>query len=152
MNANDRPVLVAQQAPAKDDSDAAKKDDAKGGKADDSPAARYARRWPQKVKVGALVGLPVNDDDDRTLGHIRQVVKAPDGGIKLIVDYNRTFGWFGWFTKPVAVPLEAVAIYGRQVASREMQPPEYKAATPWVEGRDERLADGDTVRIALMRR
>jgi hypothetical protein len=116
---------------------------------DDSPAAKYARRYPQKARVGDLIGLPVNDDDDRTLGHIRQIVRSPDGSIKLIVSYSR---WFGWFGHPVAVPLEVVAIYGRQLASLEMKPDEYKKAPTWVEGRDTRLGDNETIRVALMRR
>ena len=39
---------------------------------DASPAAKMARRFPQKVKVGDLIGLPILDDDDVTLGHVQQ--------------------------------------------------------------------------------
>jgi len=119
---------------------------------DDSPAARMARRWPQKVLVGALVGLPVNDDGDRTLGLVERVVRAPDGGIKLIVDYNRTFGWFGWFTRPVAVPIEVVAIYGKQIASLDMQPDAYAKAPTWMRGQEVDLPKDEVIRIALTKR
>ena len=119
---------------------------------DDSPQARMARRWPQKTRVAALVGLPVNDDGDRTLGIVREVVRAPDGSIRLVVAYNRTFGWFGWFTRLVAVPIEVVALYGKQLASLDMQPPAWAAAPTWVAGTDRPLAGDEIIRVALTKR
>ncbi len=119
---------------------------------DESPAARMARRWPQKVRVDALVGLPVNDDRDRALGRVEQVVRAPDGALRLIVRYNRTFAWFGWFTRPVAVPIEVVALYGRQLASLDMQPDAYADAPTWVAGDDRPLAGDEVIRVALTKR
>ena len=119
---------------------------------DDSPAARMARRWPQDVRVATLVGLPVNDDRDRTLGIVRDVVRSPDASIRLVVAYNRTFGWFGWFTRPVAVPIEVVALYGRQLASLDMQPDAWRAAPTWMPGGDRPLAHEDVIRIALTKR
>ena len=119
---------------------------------DDSPAARMARRWPQKVRVDTLVGLPVNDDGDRTLGIVRQVVRTSDGSIRLIVAYNRTFSWFGWFTRPVAVPIEVVAMYGRQLASVDMQPAAYEAAPTWVPGPDRALGNDEVIRVAVTKR
>jgi hypothetical protein len=142
MTLNEPSPLLAQQTPAPDPAPPR----------DDSPAARMARRWPQPVKVGALVGLPMLDDDDRTLGFVKQVVKGQRGDIKLIVAYNRAFGWFGWFTRAVAVPIEVVAIFGRQIGSIDMQPERYEAAPTWVEGDDTRLGENETIRIALMRR
>ncbi len=71
---------------------------------------RMRRRFPQAVRVGDLIGLPVLDDDSRTLGHVRQVVRTPAGKIKLIVAYG---GFLGFGTRPVAVPIEVVGILGR---------------------------------------
>lgn len=119
---------------------------------DDSPAAKMARRWPQKVRVDTLLNLPVNDDRDRTLGIVRRVVRAPDGSVRLIVAYNRTFSWFGWFTRPVAVPIEVVAMYGRQLASLDMQPDAYAAAPTWVSGAEPAIANDEVVRVAVTKR
>jgi hypothetical protein len=69
---------------------------------------RMLRRFPQPVRVGFLVGLPVLDDRESTLGWVRQVVRTPQGKIRLIVSYSR---WFGWFGRPVAVPIEVVGIH-----------------------------------------
>ena len=106
--------------------------------------AKMARRFPQKVKVGDLIGLPVEDDDDIALGHVQQVVRSPEDKIKLIVTYSR---WFGWFGRPVAVPMEAVAILGKEIASLEMPPAEYKKAPTWVAGTDRPLPESEIIRI-----
>ena len=116
---------------------------------DEPLEAKMARRFPQKVKVGDLIGQPVLDDDDVTLGHVQQVVRSPQGKIKLIVAYSR---WFGWFGHPVAVPIEAVAIFGKQLASLEMPPGEYEKAPTWMAGTDRPLPESEIIRIALTRR
>lgn len=109
---------------------------------------RMNRRFPQPVQVGFLVGLPVLDDSSSTLGHVRQVVRTPAGTIVLIVSYSR---WFGWFGRPVAVPIEAVGIEGRQIASLDMPSSEYATAPTWQGQGATVLPDDATIRIALAR-
>src|SRR5260370_29272894 len=113
---------------------------------DDSLEARMARRFPQKVKVGDLIGLPVLDDNEVTLGHVTQVVRSPEGKVKLVVSYSR---WFGWFGRPVAVPIEAVAILAKQIASLEMPPAEYENAPTWTAGTDRPRPDSEILRIPV---
>ena len=119
----DHTFVVAQQTPA----DAAKTTT----KDDDSLEAKYNRRFPQPTKVGHLIGLPVLDDNDVTLGYVQKVVRTPEGKIELIVSYSK---WFGWFGRPVAVPIEAVAILALQLDSVEMQPEDYAEAPTWIAG------------------
>jgi hypothetical protein len=116
---------------------------------DNSPEARMNSRFPQKVRVGDLIGLPVLDDNDVTLGNVQKVVRTPEGKIRLIVSYSR---WFGWFGRPVTVPIEAVVILGRQIDSVDMQPEEYEKALTWSAGNDQTIADDEIIRIALGRR
>jgi hypothetical protein len=112
---------------------------------------RMNRRFPQPVRVGDLIGLPVLDDRSSTLGYVRQVVRTAAGKIELIVSYSRWFGWFGWFGRPVAVPIEAVGIEGRQLASLDMARGEYATAPTW-QGQDATaLPEDATIRIALAR-
>lgn len=115
--------------------------------------ARMARRFPQPVRVGDLIGLPLLDDDSVTLGHVRSVVRDPQGKIRLIVSYGGWLGgWLNWGGRPVAVPLEVVGIYGRQIAALDITPKEIATAPRWTAGGDQPIAPGDTIRIALARR
>lgn len=112
-------------------------------------AERMQRRYPQPVRVADLVGIPVLDDDSRTLGYVRQVVRTPQGVIELVVSYG---GWFGWGARPVAVPIEVVGIFGRQLASLDMPRSEYAAAPTWRPGADTVLSGDANVVVALARR
>jgi sporulation protein YlmC with PRC-barrel domain len=106
-------------------------------------------RFPQPVRVGDLIGLPVLDDDDSTLGRVREVVRDPQGKIKLIVSYSR---WWGLGGRPVAVPLEVVIILGRQIDAVDMKPAEFAAAPTWVAGTDQPIAPDQIIRIGIGRR
>lgn len=119
-----------------------------------SPAERMKRRFPQPIRVGDLVGLPMLDGRDSTLGFIEQVVRTPSGSIVLIVSYRGWLGWapFDWGRRPVGVPLEAVAILGRQVAALDFSREQFAAAPPFAAGEGVPLAPGDTIAIAVTRR
>jgi hypothetical protein len=119
--------------------------------------ARMQRRFPQPVRVGDLIGLPVLDDNDSTLGHVREVVRGPDGKIRLIVSYGGWLGgWLNWGGRPVAVPIELVGILGRQIAAIDMPRKEFATAPTWTPGAapggDQPIPAGETIRIALTRR
>jgi sporulation protein YlmC with PRC-barrel domain len=111
--------------------------------------ARMQMRFPQPVRVGDLIGLPVLDDEDSTLGRVREVVRDPEGKIKLIVSYSR---WWGLGGRPVAVPLEVVIILGRQIDAVDMKPAEFAAAPTWVAGTDQPIAPDQIIRIGIGRR
>lgn len=114
-----------------------------------SPEERMRRRYPQPVKVGDLIGLPVLDDRDRTLGRVQRLVRAPNGKIRLIVSYG---GLFGWKQRLIAVPIEVVAIAGRQLAALDMTRAQFDAAPTWSDTEDRPIAAEEMVRVALYRR
>src|ERR1700730_5386035 len=89
---------------------------------------RMQARYPQPVRVGDLIGLPVLDDSARTLGYVREIVRTNENKIELIVDYR---GFLDWRSRPVAVPLEVVGIAGRQISSHDMPRNEYASAPTW---------------------
>jgi PRC-barrel domain len=117
--------------------------------ADLSPEQKMQRRHPQPVKVGDLIGLPVLDFGDRTLGYVKGVVQTADGKIKLIVPYG---GFLGWGRRPVAVSIEVVAIAGRQIAALDMTRAEFDAAPAWADPLSQSLPASETIRIGLYRR
>jgi len=114
-----------------------------------SPEQKMQRRYPQPVKVGDFIGLPVLDDDDRTLGRIKSVVRTAAGKIQLIVAYG---GFLGWRTRLVAVPIEVVAIAGRQLAALDMTRAEFDAAPPWSDPQSQVIPTTDVIRVALYKR
>ena len=109
---------------------------------------RYLKRFPQPVRVGDLIGLPVLDEQASTLGTVRQVVRTPQGQIELIVSYSP---WWGWFGRPVAVRLEVLGIEGRQLVSLDMDPDEYAKAPTWDDPSATVLPADATIRVALGR-
>jgi hypothetical protein len=109
---------------------------------------RYLSRFPQPARVGDLIGLPVLDLNSSTLGYVLQVARTPDGEIEFIVGYS---WWWGWFGRPVAVPLEVLGVAGRQLVSLDMPPSEYAAAPTWHDTGAARLPADATVRVALAR-
>jgi hypothetical protein len=110
---------------------------------------RMRARFPQQVRVGDLIGLPVLDESASTIGHVTKVVRTKDDKIALIVAYG---GLFGWGARPVAVPIEAVGVLGRQIASLDMAPSQYASAPSWRDASAQALPDDATIRIALARR
>jgi len=109
---------------------------------------RYRRRFPQPARVGDLIGLPVLDLNASTIGYVQQIVRTPAGRIELIVAYSR---WWGWFGRPVAVPLEALGIAGRQLVSLDMPPGDYAAAPTWQGAGAAVLPPDAIIRVALAR-
>jgi hypothetical protein len=119
-----------------------------------TPEERMKRRYPQPVRVGFLVGLPVLDERDSTLGHIREVVRMGDGKIVLVVPHRAWLAWapLDWGRKPVAVPIETVAILARQVAALEFSRADFAAAPAFAAGQGTVLAADDIIKIAVTRR
>lgn len=114
-----------------------------------SPEEKMARRFPQPVKVSYLVGLPMIDERNETLGHIRQVVRNGAGKIRLVIAYG---GLFGIGSRLIAVPVEVCAMLGRQVAAADMPRDAFEPAPTWYGSGDETLAAGEIIRVAVMRR
>jgi hypothetical protein len=115
---------------------------------------RMNRRYPQPIRVGTLIGARVSDNDSRTIGAIRQVVRTAQGKVEVVVD---CCGWFGFGSRQVLVPIAVLGVFGREVASLDWERSAYAGApawqrSQWRESGGTVLADDDTVRIALARR
>lgn len=119
-----------------------------------TPEQKMQRRFPQPVLVGDLIGLPVLDFDDSTIGYVREVVRSPDGKISLIVPYSARFGWLRteWGKRPVAVPIEAVAILARQIDAIDLSREDIAALPDWMPSQAAPLPPHEKTLIALGRR
>ena len=92
------------------------------------------------------------DDYDLTIGYIRQVVRTPEGKIRLIVTQGGWLGpWFSLGARLTAVPIEVVVILGRQLAAFDMPRQEFASAPTW-SGDGSRIEPDETIKIAIARR
>ena len=143
-------LAVADASPSAPPAEAAKKQP--------TPEERMQARFPQPVKVGDLIGLPVLDGGDSTIGYVENVVKTKDGKIQLVVPYGKWFGWLrsdGWLNavrRPVVVPIEVVAILGRQIDALDMERTDFDHAPVWIASAAAPMAPGDMIQIAVARR
>jgi hypothetical protein len=123
-----------------------------------SPEEKFARRFPQPAKVGDLIGLAVLDDGDSTIGFVKDIVRSPAGKIELVVPYARWFGWIGnggivenW-RRPVAVPIEKVAMLGKQIAALDMPREDFDKAPDFIAAQATPIGREETILVALTRR
>lgn len=114
-----------------------------------SPEEKMQRRFPQPVRVGDLIGLPVLDDSDRTIGYVKFVVRTSTDKIQLIVPYG---GFLGWRQRLVPVPIEVVAIAGRQIAALDMARAAFDGASAWNEAVTKPIGPDEVIRIGLYKR
>lgn len=125
----------------------------KGDEPELTPEQIFKKRYPQPVRVGNLIGLPVLDYDDSTIGYVREVVRSPDGKISLIVPYSARFGWVRteWGKRLVAVPIETVTILARQLDA-DMSREDFDDADTWTPSEGKPIPPNDKTLIALGRR
>jgi hypothetical protein len=114
-----------------------------------TPEQKMERRFPQKVRVGDLIGLPMLDYDDRTMGRVTDVVRTADGRIRLI---STCCGYFDWNRHQVAVPIETVAILARQIDVLDITREDFFSLASWNGGDGTKLGADETIRIAISRR
>ncbi len=127
---------------------AAQADDAKPPP---TPEQRMQARFPQKVRVGDLIGLPLLDDSHSTLGFVREVARGTDGKLELVIGYGGILSYLGWDIRPVAAPIEVVCIRGRELGSLDMPRSEYAAALTWRQDGSAKLPPDATILVALCR-
>jgi len=145
---------VRAAGPPPHDQNAKAGGDAQAQETELTPEQKFRKRFPQSARVDHLIGLPVLDDDDSTIGYVREVVRAPDGKISLIVPYSAWFGWLraDWGKRAVAVPIEAVTLLARQFDSVDMSRDEYSDAPTWMAAQAEALPPDEKIVVALGRR
>jgi hypothetical protein len=118
-----------------------------------SPEETMRRRWPHPARVRDLIGLPLLDWSDNTLGYVQRLVRTRDGKIQLIVRYGGWFGWIGWWQRPIAVPIEVVALLGPHVTLVDIGPKDLRDVPTWQPSEDSiEIAGDDVIRVALTRR
>ena len=111
-------------------------------------AERAARRFPQPVRVGDLVGRDVLApvESQPVLGRVDRLARRADGGTDVVIRAGTTLGRGG---RPVAVPIEAVALLGEHVALIDYSPDQLAGLPTAQPG--PALAPGDSVKVGLVK-
>jgi hypothetical protein len=73
-----------------------------------------AMRFPQPVRAGDLLGRVVLRpvESQNVLGRVRRVVRDQSGQIMVVVDFG---GVFGFGSRPISVPLDAMVLLGQDM-------------------------------------
>ena len=84
-------------------------------------AEASARRFPQPVQVRDLLNREVLRpvESQPVVGRVREIVKRADGKIEVVVNFG---GLFGFFTRPVAVPVDAMVLVGQYLEIVDFTP------------------------------
>jgi hypothetical protein len=105
-------------------------------------------RFPQKVRVGDLIGIPVQDYDSRTVGYVTDVVRKPDGKIVLVMPES---GWFWRRGRPVPIPIETVAIVARHVTLLDIPREDVPKLPTWDPAQGGSIDRNEIIRMAIDR-
>lgn len=114
-----------------------------------TPEERMNARFPQKVRAGDLIGIPIQDYDDRILGHVTEVVRKPDGRIVLVMPEG---GWLWRRGRPVAIPIEAVAILARHINLLDIPREDVPKLPTWDPAQGSPIDRNESILIAISRR
>jgi hypothetical protein len=111
---------------------------------------REARRFPQPVVVGNLIGRAVLKpvEAQTILGRVDAIVRRQDGGLDVIVRFG---GVLGFGARPIAVPIEAMALMGPFMAVMDFTP-EQLGTFPTSDGAGlQPVPAGETIRVGIVK-
>ena len=113
-----------------------------------SLAASAAMRFPQAVRVGDLlhrdVLQPVESQD--VLGRVRQVVRDSEGTIRVVIDFG---GFLGFWTRPIAVPVDAMVLLGQDMEVVAFTPQQLQEFPTFTPSGSSSLPDDTVIRVGL---
>ena len=113
-------------------------------------AGRAARRFPQPVRVGDLIGRrvlrPIEAQD--VLGRVVGVARRSDGAVLIVVGLG---GALGFGTRPVAVPVEATALLGEHLVVVDLTPEQLRALPTFTGAETSPIPTDETIRVGLTR-
>lgn len=109
---------------------------------------KSARRYPQPVRVGDLIGRQVLEPvpAQHVLGRVASVDQNARGGVDIVVRFG---GFLGFGTRLIAVPVEAVALLGEHLAVLDFTPEQLREFPTADEAAERALAPDRSIRVGL---
>jgi hypothetical protein len=113
-----------------------------------SLAQSTAMRFPQPVRVGDLLRKSVLEPvgTQRVLGTVRQVVRAADGTVKVVMNYG---GFLGFGARQIAVPVDAMVLLGQDMEVVAYTPDQLTAFPTFDEGAATPLPADASLKVGL---
>jgi hypothetical protein len=111
-------------------------------------AAAAARRFPQKVRVGDLLHRDVLRpvESQTVLGTVRSVVRDGAGQLEIVVAFG---GVLGFGARPIAVPVDAMALVGDVMEVVAFTPQQLRAFPTFSAAGTTVLAPDTVIRVGL---
>lgn len=109
---------------------------------------RAARRFPQPVRVGDLIDRHVLQPTpaQHVLGRVAAIYRNDKGDIDVVVRFG---GFLGWGARPIAVPVEAMALLGEHVVVMDFTPQQLRDFPTLTSGKDASIPLDATIRMGL---
>lgn len=113
-----------------------------------TPAEKNARRFPQPVRVGDLIGRQVLQPvpAQHVLGRVASIDRNAAGGIDVVVRFG---GFLGFGARPIAVPVEAVALLGEYLAVLDFTPEQLSDFPTVPETGARAIPPNESIRVGL---
>ena len=113
-------------------------------------ATAASRRFPQPVASASLIGRTVLQpvESKTVLGRVKQVVRAHDGQVQLVMAFG---GWLGVGARAIAVPVDAMALLGKDLEILDFTPKQLSAFPTFDASESDPIASDATIRIGLAR-
>jgi hypothetical protein len=113
-----------------------------------SMAQSAAMRFPQPVRVGDLIGRdvlrPVESQD--VLGHVRRIVRNGDGEIFAVIAFG---GFFGFATRRIAVPIDAMVLLGQDMEVVALTPEQLRQLPTFSGSGTTAVPDDAVIKVGL---
>ena len=108
-----------------------------------------SRRFPQPVRVGDLLGRDVlqPEESQPVLGRVEAIVRKGEE-VAVVMSFG---GVLGFATRPIAVPVDAMAVLGQFMAVIDVSPEALKSFPTFDPAGWTRLGDGETIKVGLVR-
>ena len=113
-----------------------------------SLAQSAAMRFPQPVRAGDLLGRdvlrPVESQD--VLGRVRELVRDSKGEILVVIDFG---GFFGFGSRPIAVPVDAMVLVGQDMEVVAFTPDQLSGFPTFSSSGTTRVSDDAVIKVGL---
>ena len=113
-----------------------------------SLAESAAMRFPQRVGVGNLLGREVLRpvESQNVLGRVRRVVRDRNGQIMVVIDFG---GFLGLGSRPIAVPVDAMVLLGRDMEIVAFTPKQLQQFPTFSPSGTTDVPDDATIKVGL---